>query len=277
MDVAARAWLALDREAVEEVSRQLEKLSRKSGPDFALPARVDMMAVLGTVIVGAEYLGFDIDRPGLHVEDELPSNIYGSNLALLLSSIERISADLPYHALGRPVIVECFRGDRPNEQLQFPPFDGAAGAVLARDMDLIAGGEYFCSFTPDDVTKLAHSIVDDMRLFWNNSRRLAPEIEQVLAIGNRTVGHLRDVNVHAAIVEYNGGRSSKGYAVSIESAGWEHCFRRGLMAQRYTPTAYPPAELDARTCCARRWTISPPGYLRRSSSASIARPSFGAT
>lgn len=232
------AWSAVSDADLNSLGATLVKVLEGQGQAtlgrVTLPGGTEIQPLLyGYVLVGSDYFGLDVDRPGLVPGDELSWRIGGSNLRLLIALTVGMLDQLPYRPFGAPHLVERFDGSYVRELIQFPPLEWAGGAVIEQEMDFGSCGELFCAYSRADVAILAEGLVQDLRTLWNKRNQFRRRVQSFRNQAQRTVRRLRQVSLHAVAIQL----SRQGFALkeptfTVEFAAWDHSFRRGIVRQK---------------------------------------------
>ena len=227
--MAERAWSQIDAQAIRAIAQEFELMAWQGNRmDYPLPAGTEMIACIGGfVIVDAEQLGVDIDRPGLHHSADMPGRPGGSNLDLLMRIIDKLSANLACRALGMPELVVRLVGRHPEHHLQFPPFEPADNLVLQRSMDFSSSG-LICSFDRSEIEALATGVVSDMSRLYAGPHIFASRIRNARRAAETVAAHLPDVRVRAMTLDIS-NEYSHGETLRAEFEAWDHAFRRGIV------------------------------------------------
>lgn len=238
---AARAWSDLNAATIDVLADRIRGLFRETGaPDLVLPAGSSLGSLIWpSIFVGAENLGFDVDRPGLHPIHDLPEKPGGSNLDLLFRRIGERCELRPCRAIGMPELVTRYVSERPSYRLQFPPFDHAGGVVLERRLDFAMGGAYFCAMTPTEIDDLAAEIVTDMVDLWNNNRVIAPRVMAARDAARRVVATIDGADLRAITVELATQPETRSLGVGVEFDALDEAYRPGVVCQHVPPDERP--------------------------------------
>ncbi|WP_326522937.1 hypothetical protein [Sphingomonas sp.] len=228
-DMAEKAWSEIDAETIRAIAQEFELMAWQGNRmDYPLPAGTEMIACIGGfVIVDAEQLGVDIDRPGLHHSADMPGRPGGSNLDLLMRIIEELSANLACRAIGMPELVVRLVDRHPEHHLQFPPFAPADNLVLQRSMDFSSSG-LICSFDRSEIETIATGVVSDMSRLYASPHIFASRIRNARRAVEAMAAHLPDVHVRAMTLDIS-NQYSQGDILAAEFEAWDHAFRRGIV------------------------------------------------
>lgn len=230
-DAAVVAWTMLDDEEIAALAQAIVRFfSRESSANYSLPAGTVMMeCVTGCAFIDGKIFGFDVDRPGMLPEDDLPTRVGGSNFALL-QLIDELSRDQPWRAVGAPTLVTRYHQLHPDDRLQFSPSGTAAGAVLICDQNYTSWGEYFCAFSPDWVRECAEGIVGEMRSFWTRREQIAPRVREAKRAAVDIASQHHELRFHAVTIDPKDWGHGVNDRMAVEFATWDDAFRPGIAA-----------------------------------------------
>lgn len=228
-DMAERAWSEIDAQAIRAIAREYELMAWQGNRmDYPLPAGTEMIACIGGfVIVNAETLGVDIDRPGLHHAADMPGRPGGSNFDLVMRVIDELSANLACRAIGMPHLVVRLVDRHPEHHLQFPPFAPADNVVLQRSMDFSSSG-LICSFDRSEIEMIATGVVSDMSRLFAGPHIFASRVGNARRAAEAAAAQLPDVRVNAITLDIS-NQYSHGDTLTAEFDAWDHAFRRGIV------------------------------------------------
>lgn len=245
-DLTVSAWLSAPPNNLCKLGEQfVELVFDYQNIAFQSPGGQGICSYVGgSILLGAEMFGLDVDRPGLHPTDQLPDFPGGSNLELLKASIGELAKAAGLPDFGSPEVVSRNDPADSGQFLQFPPFKAAAGAKLQHNLFFAAWGESFCAFSVGRVRKLAANIVADMRYLVEAAPQFAANVRALRGRAERALRTRPGTELHAITLELSAQLTPPPPVYGVELETWDRTYRRGIVVRRFSNPRQPQFALD---------------------------------
>lgn len=264
---AQRAWLPLKESEVRDLATQLQSVLSQSDAllELHLPAGTRVGKYMdGCVYVGAEMLGLDVDRPGLHPVEELPLSAEGTNLHRLLSRIREWSSERQFAGIVEPYVVERYQDGDVASKLQLLPWIDAGDVSLQWSLDLFHPDHLLCSLSEERIDELARRFVSDLTILWSDASEIAEQVANIRRWISERGWPPKGACLRAVTLEFSHPTLFMPQLFGLEFVGWDDAFRRGISVESFFEWDLHEldlAKLDRDAIMSRVHSLGATGYI----------------
>ena len=206
--------MGLTDEDLLDLASELSRVIETSGAWIDLPlGGSGIVDEPGGIEIAMHMLVLDADRPGLHPIKSVPHDPGGANLAFLRSEISRLSRGRPFQVVGLPSPTGGAGAGRP-DILRYPPLTAAGGVVL-QGLTSRTGAPRFRSALAGQITDLAQSFVDDMRVLWRRRAEIGARVDEVRRAAEAKAAE-KGLAVHAITLDLSDDCAEKPVSLHVE-------------------------------------------------------------